>query len=63
MYSDNRLLRFSRQSRVHRCYPPPKFPACAGGVMFYDADYPDAVNLGFQGNDRPVILIFLLPTP
>ena len=54
-----KCLRFLLSS----CYPPPKSPACAGGVMFYDADYPDAVNIGFQGDDRQAILIFVLPTP
>ena len=29
-YSDSRRLWLSRQSRVHRCYPPPKSPAYAG---------------------------------
>jgi len=31
--------------------------------MFYDADYPNAVNLGFQEIDRLKVLIFVLPTP
>ena len=38
-------------------------PFCKGGVMFYDADYPDDVSLGFQEADRPVVILSVLPTP
>lgn len=39
-------------------------PAYAGGgLMFYDADYPNAVNLGFRETDSLGVFIFVLPTP
>ena len=31
--------------------------------MFYGADYPDTVNLGFQETVRLLVFIFVLPTP
>jgi len=31
--------------------------------MFYDANYPDAVSLGFQETDRRLVLFSVLPTP
>ncbi len=43
---------------THPLNPPP-----VRGRMFYDANYPDAVNLGFQETDRRIVLIFVLPTP
>ena len=42
---------------------PPSLPRLCGGVMFYDTDYPDAVNLGFHETYRQLVLFFVLPTP
>lgn len=46
-----------------RVFISPKSPHMRGGVMFYDADYPDAINLGFRETDSLGVFIFVLPTP
>ena len=38
-------------------------PFCKGGVMFDNANYPNAVSLGFHEIDRLLVLFSVLPIP